>query len=41
MDLSRVLVIGAELSIDGSFFMSFNWIFLWEGDLRILCQKIR
>ena len=30
MDLSRVLVIGAELSIDGSFFMSFNWIFLWE-----------
>jgi hypothetical protein len=30
MDLSWVLVISKELSIDGSFFMGFNWIFLWE-----------
>lgn len=28
VDLSWVLMIGEELSSDGSFFMNFNWIFL-------------
>lgn len=31
MDLSLVLFISEELSRDGSFFMGFNWIFLWEA----------
>lgn len=30
MNLSLVLIISEELSSDGSFFMDFNWIFLWE-----------
>jgi hypothetical protein len=28
VDLSWVVMIGEELSSDGSFFMNFNWIFL-------------